>query len=192
MAAAKMLDDDALNALLGVIEQTSRHKQRDRAMIYLGIYAGLRIREICLLEWRMILKPDGKTLDDQITLTNAASKGCSARNIPIHPRLKEALESLPRTGRWVITTERSRDQPASTVAAGNHIKRLATRAGLIGISSHSARKRFATKIALNLGVRTNTTITTLQGLLGHKSAQTTQIYINSATPEQQANLVALL
>ena len=70
---AKVLTEAQIRAALAAIK-TRRYPERDRVMVLLSIWAGLRAKEIALATWRMVTDAEGN-VGDALHLSNTASKG---------------------------------------------------------------------------------------------------------------------
>jgi len=68
---------------------------RNKAMVMLSIYAGLRAFEMAGLPWPMALQADG-AVDCHLRIGDAIAKNSSGRRIPMHPTLPMALRHLHR------------------------------------------------------------------------------------------------
>jgi integrase/recombinase XerC len=130
----------------------TRYPLRDRVMILLSTKAGLRAKEIAMLEWGMVTDAEG-TIGDVIHLENRASKGRrGGRTIPVNTNLREALVSLKAARgdkgaphRRVIHSERADGYSAAAVQVW--FWRLYGKLGFAGASSHSGRRTFITRAA---------------------------------------------
>lgn len=170
----------------------SRYAARDRAMFLLSIKAGLRAKEIAMLEWGMVLTADGQ-VGDALHLEDRASKGTSGRTIPLNRELRAALIELHSMGirgssSPVIFSERGIGMSANTVAAW--FGRLYGRMGFLGCSSHSGRRTFVTTAAKKVGMAGGS-LRDVQQLAGHSSLQMTARYIEGDT-DAKRKLVNLI
>ena len=91
---AKVITRPQERAVLEHVRHT-RNPERDRVTFLLSLKAGLRAKEIALLNWSMVTD-DGGQIDACIALPDHASKGRSGRTVYLHPDLKQALEMLQR------------------------------------------------------------------------------------------------
>src|SRR5215471_16882411 len=90
---AKIVQNGELKKLLDYVGR-SRHPERDRVIVLLSFKAGMRAKEIAHVTWAMVTDANGE-LAEEIALTNGASKGKQGgRTIPLHPLLREALQTL--------------------------------------------------------------------------------------------------
>lgn len=186
---AKTLTEGQLAAALKAVGRT-RYPERDKAMLLLSAKAGLRAAEIAGLTWQMITTPEGK-IGDQIALANSIAKKGSGRTIPLHPRLKAALQTLAKAHGpmgHVIRSERGeRLSPGSVV---NWFKAFYVRLGFEGCTSHSGRRTFITLAARRIS-KAGGSIRDVQMLAGHRNMRHTQGYIE-ADSRAQRRLMNLL
>ena len=159
------------------IAVNQRHARRNKVMVLLSFKAGLRAGEIAALTWAMILDASGK-VGRFIELPAIAAKKGSGRRIPIGPELTAALKLLLREHPiWegpVIRSARGRHMTAKAVV--NWFTALYRSAGFEGCSSHSGRRTFVTRAA-RLISKAGGSLRDVQQLVGHRSIQTTQGYI---------------
>lgn len=145
---------------------------RDRVMIALAAFAGLRRSEIAELRWRDV---DGDTL-------RIVGKGGVTRRIPISPALADELAQHRARGAdplWVFPSPNGGHLAAQTV--GLHLKRLLGGGEWTG---HTLRHRFATR-----AYAAQRDLLTVQRLLGHAKPETTARY---AEPPADAALAAVM
>ena len=169
-----------------------RYPDRDRVIILLSFYAGLRACEIAGLAWPMVLASDG-TIDDAATLGGGITKGGRMRSIPIAPKLRTALRRLHRvcgqpSAGPVIRSERGRHMTARSIV--NWFALTYRELGFDGCSSHSGRRTFITRTA-RLVSKTGGSLRDVQELAGHRALTTTESYIEGDRAAQR-KLVALL
>jgi integrase len=180
---AKTLSDTQIKAVLKYLEGT-RNGLRNRVMFMLSLH-GLRAKEIASLEVSMILDSDSK-LSSAIHLQNKASKGSSGRVVPMNKLLQgllaEYLNQRTSESKFLIVTERAERFSANAVAV--FFKRLYTKLGFIGCSSHSGRRTFVTVCAKKISLAGGSMRDVMQ-LAGHRHLQTTQRYIESDADAQK-------
>src|SRR3954470_11052344 len=172
--------------------RSGRYPERDRVMILLSVKAGLRAGEIAKLTWPMLLDADGR-LGHRIELHDSAAKKCSGRTIPLHPELRRALLLLRRkTGGEgaVIGSERGGSQGMRPSSVVNWFRRLYRELGLNGCSSHSGRRTFVTNAA-RLVFKAGGSLRDVQQLVGHRSIEQTQAYIDGSARAKR-RVIALL
>ena len=186
---AKTLSSADVNDLL-VFASCTRNPLRNRVIVLLSAKAGLRAGEIASLTWDMVLGPTG-LISGSIELHDTAAKRGSGRMIPIHPRLRSALENLRRVAarsEYVVTSERGGAMTPSSIVVW--FNRAFRNVGLKGCSSHSGRRTFVTRAA-RLAHKAGGSLRDVQLLAGHRSIQTTQRYIDGDS-DAQRKLVSLI
>ena len=188
---AKTLTTAQISTVLTHLSMT-RHAVRDRVMFLLSVKAGLRAKEIAMLEWSMVLTAE-KQVGDVIHLEDRASKGTSGRSIPLNRELRTALIDLHAKGirgadHPVVYSERGIGMSDNTVAAW--FGRLYGRLGFLGCSSHSGRRTFVTTAAKKIGMAGGS-LRDVQQLVGHASLQMTARYIegDSDAKRKLVNLI---
>lgn len=187
MAQAKTLNAAELKTLLSYIE-TRKYAARNRAMLLLTHWAGLRIGEVACLRWSDVTNSDGQ-IKDEIRLLPDMTKGRHARTVFINSKLKAELQSYADQTKCIdrcypfFATQKSIKSGFSANSLSQTIALLYFGAGLEGASSHSGRRTFLTTLA-NKG----TSIHLLKSLAGHRSIQTTAAYLYSS-PSQLKSAV---
>ncbi|WP_457681072.1 tyrosine-type recombinase/integrase [Thermovibrio sp.] len=131
-----------------------------RFVFKLFVYTGMRLSEVANLQWRDIDLHRG-------VITVRKAKNYQTRVIPIHPKLKEELESR---------------YPAVGKVVGYHkdyiyhrLKDYFRKAGFPELRVHDLRHTFA-----SLMVMSGVDLKTVQELLGHRDYRTTEIYAHLA------------
>jgi integrase/recombinase XerD len=187
---AKTLSKGQVEAVLGYLAKT-RHPIRNRVIFLLSAKAGLRAKEIARLTWWMTNDSQGE-IGLAICLQDSASKGKSGRMIPLNDEVRDALieyrRSVPNSGPFVISTERSLS--TSPQAIVNMFQRWYRHLGFVGCSSHSGRRTFITNAARKIST-VGGSLRDVQMLAGHTNLRTTQRYIE-ANPEAQVRIVELV
>jgi integrase/recombinase XerD len=179
MAQAKTLSEKELKIVLGTISQ-KRHAARNRAMLLMSVWSGMRVGEIAALRLGDVVAPDG-TIKDQINLKADQTKGSRGRVVMLGDRLRKELRSyvdltqsgcLDNVDRPFFYSQRTR-RGFSANSLCQHFAAMYRDAGLDGASSHSGRRTFITTLAnKGIGVRV------LMALAGHRNMSTTQRYID--------------
>jgi integrase/recombinase XerD len=174
---AKVLSETQIRTMLACLNST-RHQLRNRVMVLLSVKAGLRAKEIALRAWSMLTDSDGN-VGDVIYLEDRAAKHGSGRSIPMNPQLRDALIELyaarqPAAADTVIYSDRGKSMSGGSVTVWFHA--LYKRLGFQGCSSHSGRRTFVTRVARKI-VEAGGSLRDVQELAGHRSLQTTQLYI---------------
>jgi len=175
MSQAKTLTETELETLLLHIDR-NRHSARNRIIILMGHWAGMRIGEIASLRMGDVLGEDGK-VRAEIRLKASQTKGNRPRMVFLPNRLVEEihcyLDQVKDKDRELpfVTSQKS-NTGFSANSLAIQIKLIYLAAGINGGSSHSGRRSFLTNLAAK-GVQ----VRVLQELAGHRSLQTTQRYI---------------
>jgi integrase/recombinase XerD len=175
VAQAKTLTERELKKVLNYIS-CHQHAARNRAMLLVTHWSGMRVGEVAALRISDVLNADG-SITDEVRLLPEQTKGKYARSVFIGERLRKELatyiatiELSDRTKPLFYTQKRAGFSANSlTQLFGYQYKE----AGIVGASSHSGRRSFITNLA-NKGVG----VRLLQSLAGHRSIATTQAYID--------------
>ena len=185
MAQAKTLAKQDLDQLLSYIN-TKRYAQRNRVMMLLTHWAGLRIGEVACLRWSDVTNSDGQ-VKDEIRLLPDMTKGRHARTVFVSNKLKAELQAYANEAKYVdrnypfFASQKSVKAGFSANSLAQTFALLYQGAGLEGASSHSGRRTFLTNLA-NKG----TAIHILKTLAGHRSIQTTAAYLYSSPTQLKA------
>ena len=176
MAQAKTLSEAELDRLLSTIRKTL-YSRRNKVMVLLTYWAGMRVGEVAALRLEDVTNPDG-SVKAEIYLSADQTKGAKGRIVMIPTRLIEELSSYIAQERF-----KTRQDPLFRSQKGlkgfsadslTHLfKKFYIRSGLENGSSHSGRRTFITNLA-SKGVSARV----LQELAGHKNLSTTQRYID--------------
>jgi len=150
---------------------------RDRAIVMLGVYGGLRRSEMATLQWRDLRKDlHGHTL----ILRNA--KGGTGE-IDVHAMLLTVLGTLKQLyEKWhvdsahilISTSNRNFGRPLTSAAVNRIIHRLCQQAGISQITAHDLRHTCAVQM-LSYGAG----VERVAAHLRHKNIQTTMTYLKT-------------
>ena len=176
---AKTLNATELRRVLDYTA-TRKHSARNRALLLIGMYSGMRVGEIASLRYCDVIDAEGMVINE-IRLKAENTKTKEARTVFVSEKLQKELAQYVKvykpansSAKFFYSQKNSSDGfSANTLTQFFHY--LYKRAGIIGASSHSSRRTFATEIS-SKGV----SIRVLQKLLGHKNLQTTAIYIDAS------------
>ena len=188
--AATLNEKQVKNAL----SRTTEYKNgtRNRLILELSIYAGLRAKEITNLCWEHCLDNEGNILPS-IRLTDAITKGSSSGGeIPMHPSIRKTLEDyrqLKLNNKGPLITS-DKGTPLSRQSIINLFWRHYRACGIEGASSHSGRRTFITGIARQIS-SVGGSLNDVRSLARHKNLATTQRYISQNT-KAQMEVVKLL
>jgi integrase len=164
-----------------------KHSLRNKAIIELTLYAGLRAIEVASLRWEHLLNEDGE-IGEVIKLTNDASKGRSGGLVPLNAKLKATITEL-----WNKTADKSAKNAVITDRNGNALKRQSVvnllwshyrKCDIQGASSHSGRRTFVSNAARKISL-VGGSMRDVQALARHKNLQTTQRYVEQNTEAQR-------
>ncbi len=177
MAQAKTLSTEDLKRVLTYIN-TKPHAQRNRTMLLLTAWAGLRVGEVAALRVCDVRAADG-SVKPQLHLAADRVKHAHARTVFINERLRrelaQYLQSRANTDDsaplFPTQKEPRRGFTANTLCQTFHS--IYRGAAIAGASSHSGRRSFITSLA-SKGV----SVRVLAALAGHRSIATTQRYID--------------
>ncbi len=190
MAQAKTLTTTDIEQLLNYID-TRKYVARNRAMMLLTHWAGLRIGEVACLRWCDVTNSDGQ-VKDEIRLLPDMTKGRHARTVFVSVKLRAELQSYADQTKCInrsypfFASQKSVKAGFSANSLSQTFALIYEGAGLEGASSHSGRRTFLTNLA-NKG----TAIHLLKTLAGHRSIQTTATYLYSS-PSQLRAVVELV
>ena len=168
---------------------------RDYVAILLGLEAGLRSGEAAkLLISHVWFAQDIK---GTLILEENFNKRCKQRRLPITKDLINALRAYVPTrilwlppgieDGWLLSNKpgkRNVDKPLSSAALHYIVRYWADRAGIQHFRFHDLRHSFGTA---NMAVD-NSNLKCVQDLLGHRSIQSTQVYLHTTT-EQLAKVL---
>lgn len=145
-------------------EEERFYWRRNRLVILLMLYTGLRISDVSNLHWREIY------LDDRMLVVQRG-KGGRRRELPIHPALLEELLKVSlRRPSWPVvgSIDHQRLNPKSMA----HIFERWLPKFEVFITAHQLRRTFATQL-----LRRGATLRDIQLLLGHRSLKTTAAHL---------------
>jgi integrase/recombinase XerC len=190
---ARDLTPKDVQRLLDHVASEGRNQTRNRLMVLLSVYSGLRASEIANLRWRMVLDQEG-SVSDVLTLENSAAKKLSGRLIPLKAEVRDSLidylaeiGNIDPNGYILMSQQSGRLQPQSII---NWFRSVYSQIGLEGASSHSGRRYFVT-IAARKIFEAGGSLRDVQDLAGHRSIATTQLYI-ARNSEAQRKVVELI
>lgn len=153
--------------------------QRDRAVVCLFLYAGLRCNELRML--------DIADLDFQaMTIFVRFGKRSKQRVVPMHAEAAAVSHYLDgrSTGPVILS---NRGQRISNRRLRSLVKTLGREAGLSkNLHPHALRHTFAVSL-LDAGQD----LETIRDLLGHESIETTSIYLHCSVERRRAAIDAL-
>jgi site-specific recombinase XerD len=165
--------DSILNAPLPILDIKKRHvRERERRIVLLMLYEGLRLSEIPKLDW--------KDIDlDTDTLIVRDGKGGRDRALPIHARVASDLRRTPEEKQRGAVCGHRNGTPISYKTVPHVFDRWLKSEGL-DISAHQLRHTFATQL-----LWAGADLRTIQRLLGHASLATTERYLGVEMGQKQ-------
>ncbi|MBT8543231.1 site-specific integrase [Polynucleobacter paneuropaeus] len=175
MAQAKTFKTEELEQVLGYVKLT-KHAQRNRAILLLTHWAGLRVGEVAALRYCDVVDADGE-IKAETTLSAAQTKGNKARKVWFAEKIRVELAAYvaahkpKQLTQPLFYTQRSEGFTANTLT--HIVNGIYKNAGISGATSHSGRRTGLTNLAeRGVGVRV------LMALAGHSNMATTQRYID--------------
>jgi len=193
MSQARTLNEKELNLILLYVK-TRKHGARDRAMVLMTHWAGMRIGEVAATKISDVLALDG-SIKTEIRLTAAQTKGKHARTVILADKLRKelltylherfdtkqliAVTYTDNMHKALFATQKREGFSANT--ACYHMHMLYKAAGIDGASSHSGRRSFLTNLSAKA-----VPLKVLMELAGHRQAQTTMRYINVTADMKKA------
>jgi integrase/recombinase XerD len=179
MGKAKTFTPTELRRVLDYIA-TRSHAKRNRAMILMTHYAGMRVGEVAALTWSDVMSQDGQ-VRDEIRLNADQTKGRHPRIVFVSPKLRKELETYVRSVKtrdadWsFFYTQKSLRRGFTANTLAQYFFNMYRKAGMDDASSHSGRRSFATSLASKgVGVRV------LMRAMGHRNISTTIGYIEAS------------
>ncbi len=174
---AKPLHPHEVEALIAAIRMPDTlplhrrwHWGRDRRLIYVLIYTGLRLKEAAGLCWR-----DVDLVAMQIIVPAAIAKNGKERAIEVHACLKAILMTVPEDERrpdWAVAGWQSGRCLTDRGMAKIFTRWLRDELGIDRVHAHRLRHSFACLMLWN-----GADIKTIQELLGHSQLGTTEWYL---------------
>jgi site-specific recombinase XerD len=180
----RALSADELHALWTAIaepddlpERARWHWRRNRRLILLMLYAGLRLAEATALQWRDVDFRGG-------TVSVRDGKNGTGRTLPLHPTLRAELDR--ETGKRTGAVAGKQSGKSLTPKSADHVfDRWLCDLGII-TSAHRLRHTFATQL-----LRAGADLRSIQELLGHASLETTQVYLRVSVRHTRAAIEKL-
>ena len=179
MGKAKTFTAAELRRVLDYIA-TRQHAVRNRTMLLMTHWGGMRVGEVAALRYCDVLNSDG-SVRAEINLSSEQTKGSHSRTVFVSSKLRKGLAAYV-AAHPPISSEHSlfytqknpkRGFTANTLA--QHFLYLYRSVGFDGASSHSGRRSFATTLSSKgVGVRV------LMSAMGHRNISTTIGYVDAS------------
>ncbi|HEY4240482.1 MAG TPA: tyrosine-type recombinase/integrase [Kofleriaceae bacterium] len=159
---------------------------RDRYVVLAGAEAGLRAGEIRALQW---VDDRGQDIVIRHSMDNATNalvppKHNKIRTVPTSPRLRAALDALPRRGLHVLT--RRDGAPLGYCGLHERVAALYERSGVDRppMLIHCLRHTFGTEVAKRV------VLPIVQALMGHEDISTTMRYVDVNERDKRSAIVS--
>jgi integrase/recombinase XerC len=166
--------DRVLAQPLPLLDPKARQRlTRDRRIVLLMLYAGLRLSEVAALDWADVDL-------DASTIVVRDGKGGRHRVLPIHDRLLSDLLTTPDERQRGAVCGHADGRHLSYKSIPHTFDRWLKEAG-IDISAHQLRHTFATRL-----LWAGADLRTIQRLLGHASLATTERYLSVEMEQKRA------
>ena len=172
---ARVLTERELQRLLDFVAK-GKNAKRNRAIVLLTHFAGMRIGEVSAVRVADVVASDG-TIRAEIQLAAAQTKGNKGRTVLLNQRMQAELAAYVQSIRIrdkkqpLFSTQRSAGFTANSLT--QVVNGIYKRAGLDGATSHSGRRGFLTNLA-ERGISARV----MMALAGHANMATTQRYID--------------
>jgi len=165
----KFLNRTEIENLLVVPDVSTELGLRNRAILELMYACGLRVSEVCVLQY--------KDIDLDAGILTCKGKGNKTRRVPVGKSAIEWVKSYLAVRRKKENIEINNifvtflGSPINRQTIFLFIKEYAKKIGLQDVSPHTIRHSFATHLVQN-----SADIRSVQQMLGHADISTTQIY----------------
>lgn len=174
---AGVLKDHHVDLVLRHISLHSNSPASDTVKFMLSCKGGLRASEIALLRRTHFTDVEGRVGK---TMMVYSSKTRRSREIPINPKLKDALEVLiaqhPDVQHVAFSARHGKVRLQNAKAITVWFLRLYREVGLANCSGHSGRRTFGTELARRCNLH-HSSIADVQRFMGHRQLSSTECYI---------------
>lgn len=177
---AKVLNDNEFKRLLKIVS-TGSHSLRNTALLYVSFGLGLRVKEMAFLKVKDVLD-ENDCLFEEINLMGEMTKGEKQHHVYLtHPKIRKALIDYLEERRQDRRQNMTLYSPLFRTQKGNKFSpnslqqvfaSFYKQAGIIGASSHSGRRTFATRL-----IEKGVDIKAVSRLMGHSSISMTSQYV---------------
>jgi integrase/recombinase XerD len=176
MKQARILTEAEFKRVLAVVN-AGKHAERNRAVLYLSFYAGLRACEIASLRLHDVID-DERRVKSQFVLEKHMTKGNERQRVIVNSSLRKELQRYVDSAclNYSVNDAFIKSQKGGSFTPLTIVQlfaRIYKQAGIVGASSHSGRRQFITALADNqINVRV------IQALARHRHLNTTMRYID--------------
>ena len=190
MKQSPVLTERQVKQLLSSTKMT-RHSTRNRLIVILSYYVGLRACEICSLTVGDVLDGEGN-IKDTVILKSHQTKGNKSNSVYLSDTVKDEIRKYFSEYSYLVTLKQSsllqsqKGGGFSSMTIQHLFKKLYKSIGLDDCSSHSGRRTMITQLA-SKGV----SVRVIQELARHSDLSTTQRYIDVSV-DKLKNAVSLV
>ena len=161
----------SIEAAQDIITNLPRLELKDRLLVALLIFTGIRRGEALGLQWEDI-DFDRKLINIRRSVRFAGNKGyigptkskAGVRLIPLEPQLEEILTALPHDGKYILGNG---EFPITEMTYKRGWERICRTINMHGATAHVLRHTYITMAAAHLDIKT------LQTIAGHSDISTT-------------------
>ena len=177
MKQSPVLTERQVKQLLSSTKMT-RHSTRNRLIVILSYYVGLRSCEICSLTVGDVLDGEGN-IKDTVILKSHQTKGKKSHSVYLSESVKDEIKKYLSEYSYLTSLKQSsllqsqKGGGFTSQTLQNLFKNLYKSIGLGDCSSHSGRRTFITQLS-EKGV----SVRVIQELARHSDLSTTQRYID--------------
>jgi len=190
MKQSPVLTEKQVKQLLNSTKMT-RHGTRNRLIVVLSYYVGLRACEICSLTVGDVVDGEGN-IKDTVILKSHQTKGNKSNSVYLSDTVKDEIRKYFSEYSYLTTLKQSsllqsqKGGGFSSMTIQHLFKKLYKSIGLDDCSSHSGRRTMITQLA-EKGV----SVRVIQELARHSDLSTTQRYIDVSV-DKLRNAVSLV
>jgi integrase/recombinase XerD len=190
MKQSPVLTEKQVKQLLSSTKMT-RHSTRNRLIVILSYYVGLRACEICSLTVGDVLDGEGN-IKDTVILKSHQTKGNKSNSVYLSDTVKDEIRKYFSEYSYLVTLKQSsllqsqKGGGFSSMTIQHLFKKLYKSIGLDDCSSHSGRRTMITQLA-EKGI----SVRVIQEIARHSDLSTTQRYIDVSV-DKLKNAVSLV
>lgn len=169
--------------IAAVMEAAAAHSPAIYRFIALGVYSGLRTREIVNARWEWFDFEQGTLTVQKAEDGSFGTKGKRYRSIPLHDKLRTILEPLSREEGYIINGDKTKPGKwRIRYEPKRAFKTVMKAAGVEWCTPHTLRHTFASQL-----VQAGVSLYKVSKWLGHADITTTQIYAHLAPVDEDIN-----
>jgi len=166
----------AIRMPLDLREQRRWYWERNRRLVYVLLYSGLRLSEAAGLRWADIKLPAGVLI-----VPAHVAKGGKERTVTLHSRLVAVLETVPESERRGAVAGRTDGACLKSRSVGHIFSAwIQDELKFADVHAHRLRHSFACLMLWN-----GADLKTIQELLGHNQLGTTEWYVTAREEDKQ-------